>query len=362
MVIAGNAAEMTRNSSYLVELIKRCDVDPPDQIIYIQIALCNVFSLTAITGNALVLLAIFKYPQLHKPTNYFLSSLALGDMCVGLIMGPLWSARLILRVWPEDRTDWGQCVELFTILTLGTSTYSLCAVSVDRFLAIKFPFTYAEFMTKRRCLLAILAIWIFAISFGCCRLFFQDPLDLPNVWLIAGGVVVFIPFSVIGYCYYHIFKIARTQARQIANDIATHQGTKTSMKNRKASITVAVVIGIFVVCWTPAMMVGTLEAVYNHVDFCAKIRLRAPWVWIFLICMFNSTVNPWIYAIRFPQFRTAFKKIVCWWRKDWSMNLTEVVPSVAVEMRSQARLSVACPCVTQRRINADGQFPHPVFL
>ena len=329
-------SEMMRNQTTQEELITRCDVDPPDHVIYLQLALCFALSLISIAGNALVLIAIYRYRQLHKPTNYFLASLAFGDLFVGLVMGPLWSARLIRREWPEDRTEWGKCVELFTILTLGSSTYSLCAVSFDRYFAIRSPFVYAEYMTKRRCLLAILLIWVFAISFGCCRLFFSDPFDLPNVWLVAGGVVVFIPFSIIGYSYYHIFKIARIQARRIAKNFSSYQAqeTTTSMRNMKASITVAIIIAIFLLCWTPAFIVGTLEAIYNYTDFCAKIRLRGPWVWIFLICMFNSSVNPWIYAIRAAQFRIAFKQIICWWREHW-LHLRKITPTIEVQTQNR---------------------------
>ena len=48
-----------------------------------------LISITATTGNMLVLLTIWRSPHLHSPSNTLLFGLALSDLCVGLVSEPL---------------------------------------------------------------------------------------------------------------------------------------------------------------------------------------------------------------------------------------------------------------------------------
>lgn len=66
----------------------------------IYISLEAVIGITAIAGNALVLIAIFKFPKLQTITNFFIASLAVADLLVGIFVAPL--AALSYLGLPED--------------------------------------------------------------------------------------------------------------------------------------------------------------------------------------------------------------------------------------------------------------------
>ncbi len=111
-----------------------------ETVLLLAIALMIVATLI---GNALVCLAVLLVRKLKQPPNILLVSLAIADFSVGLLVMPVAAAPLLQHRWPFGRVV---CI-LWTSadLTLCTaSILSLCAISVDRYLAISRPLRYGK--------------------------------------------------------------------------------------------------------------------------------------------------------------------------------------------------------------------------
>ena len=114
-----------------------------------------VWMLTVLTvlGNGLLIYLIITRKRLHNTVNLFLFSLALTDLCVGLMHFPTMAAC-------NSPTLCNTCITTaFRWLILNLSMTNLCALTVDRYIAIVSPFTYVVFKAEKRHFFLLLAAW-----------------------------------------------------------------------------------------------------------------------------------------------------------------------------------------------------------
>ena len=272
--------------------------------------LTAMFSLAAIAGNTLVLVAIYRSPQLQIVSNFFLASLAMADLFVGMVIDPVLIAKTIKNVNSFDK-DWLAIAAVVLSLQSVTATvYNLCIVSIDRYFAITNVFKYAEIITPRRCVLAIATVWVLSIFFGFSRFFVKDDKDLPALWSIASVITFIIPFCVIAFCYFKIFRVAKTQSRRIVttNTAFACQQWRQCKRDRKAAYTVGIIIGIFLAFFFPNLVLSSLQN--STQDECYKQKLDYYYFWFTILNFGGSAINPWIYGLRNQEFRYAFRKML----------------------------------------------------
>ena len=276
-----------------------------------------ILSVLATFGNSMILLAIYKTHGLRTNSNYLIASLAVADFSVGLIMNPLYAVKAGLAI-RDSSHPLAVVAEVFTLQTLTATTYSLCGVSVDRYLAIVSVFRYEMYVTSERCFRLITLIWICSFLIPLPRVFVTDQFNaLPTLWLISYTVVFIIPLSGISFCYFRIYKTAKTQAQRIAceHTVDRREAVKI-MKNRKATWTAAVVIGACFSLWLPSCILSFIQSLTS--DECLKIRIEyCAWYWVDTLAFASSAINPWIYFLRSREFKQAFKRIfrnsTCWY-------------------------------------------------
>lgn len=76
-------------------------------------------------------------------------------------------------------------------------------------------------------------------------------------------------------------------------------------REKKAAKTLAIVTGAFILCWLPFFIIALIMPVCNG---CIDNYVFEFFLWL---GFFNSTLNPIIYTVFSPEFRQAFKKILC---------------------------------------------------
>ncbi|XP_058838700.1 5-hydroxytryptamine receptor-like isoform X2 [Topomyia yanbarensis] len=84
------------------------------------------------------------------------------------------------------------------------------------------------------------------------------------------------------------------------------QAATDSKRERKAAKTLAIITGAFVCCWLPFFIIAILLPTCTGCDISPIVTSVCLW-----LGYFNSTLNPIIYTIFSPEFRHAFKRILC---------------------------------------------------
>ncbi|XP_064555298.1 5-hydroxytryptamine receptor 1 [Drosophila montana] len=193
---------------------------PPLQSVIVSIVLLIVI-LGTVVGNVLVCIAVCMVRKLRRPCNYLLVSLALSDLCVALLVMPMALLYEVLERWSFGTLLCDIWVS-FDVLCCTASILNLCAISVDRYLAITKPLEYGVKRTPRRMMLCVGIVWLAAACISLPPLLIlgnehEDEDGQPictvcqnfayQIYATLGSF--YIPLSVMLFVYYQIFRAAR---------------------------------------------------------------------------------------------------------------------------------------------------------
>ncbi|XP_020715905.1 dopamine receptor 2 [Ceratitis capitata] len=187
-----------------------------------------LFSFATVFGNALVIAAVVRERYLHTATNYFITSLAVADCLVGLVVMPLSALYEVLENTWFFGTDFCDIWRSLDVLFSTASILNLCVISLDRYWAITDPFSYPMRMTIRRAVMLICAVWVCssAISFPAIvwwraardgempayKCIFTEHLG----YLVFSSTISFyLPLLVMVFTYCRIYRAAVIQTRSL---------------------------------------------------------------------------------------------------------------------------------------------------
>ena len=268
----------------------------------------GVSGISTIVGNSIILLALYKTPSLQTVSNYFIGSLAGADLFVGIFANSLYVA-LSGFVSLQEIQELKDAETFIWLLTTTVTTFNLCFVALDRYVAIIRPLRYPSEVTTQRFLKTVISMWIFAVLFSTIS--FYIPLsDLPKLWIIGSFVTFLFPFGVLLFCYFRIYAIARAQNSRWKQQPTLHRSAQVAegLKNRKAAVTFAIITGLFVALFLPTLVINFVAISLE--GRCHRIRLNIAWFWAAAVSYTSSTINPWVYAIRMTDFKRAIKHLL----------------------------------------------------
>lgn len=129
------------------------------------IAILGIINAIVIVGNLLVVMAVFASAKLRTVTNFIIVSLAVSDLLVGLAVLPYSITIEVLEFWIFGEL-WCQIWLAMDVWLCTASILNLCAISIDRYLAITRPVHYRAIMSNLRVKMLIAVVWV--LSFIIC--------------------------------------------------------------------------------------------------------------------------------------------------------------------------------------------------
>ena len=97
----------------------------------------------------------------------------MADILTGLVVDPMYIA---IRVFAQPRIGsiLVKVIQLVWIHSTAATVFNLCCVSVDRFIAIRFPFRYQNIITKKRCYAVIIMVWLISLFLPFSRILVKN--------------------------------------------------------------------------------------------------------------------------------------------------------------------------------------------
>ncbi|CAH8545800.1 unnamed protein product [Schistosoma margrebowiei] len=214
------------NKSIINEIIVSNDTMTDDYNLWKTILLGGLLIIAAlltITGNVLVFIAFLRERYMRKNlTNWFLVSLAIADLLVGIIVMPFAIYHTLYNAyWPFGR-DWCDIWHAFDVLSSTASILNLCAIALERYWATENPITHTSMRTQRHCLLMLTFVWICSVLISFPAIFWwrntQDydisslkvcQFTSDSIYLFVSSCVSFyIPLVVMLVVYARIYRTA----------------------------------------------------------------------------------------------------------------------------------------------------------
>nr|XP_055041268.1 trace amine-associated receptor 4-like [Misgurnus anguillicaudatus] len=282
--------------------------------------------LMTVFGNLLIIISISHFKQLQSPTHLIVQSLAVCDCLLGSLVMPYSMMRSVEGCWFLG--DVICKVHSSLDMTFCTSSLiHLSLISIDRYWAICDPLKYKMRITNNTVTIFITLTWIFSFvysfsilfsgvnavglealilqmsCFGGCGVFFNKE------WGLICVILLFIiPGTIMSSLYIIIFNVVRKHAKVLSEKVSvTTTGVNSQSsahRERKAAKTLALVMGVYFICWLPYFIAIAVDPFINYVT---PADVFEALVWF---AYFNSTCNPLIYGFFYPRFQKAFKTLI----------------------------------------------------
>ncbi|XP_072517809.1 adenosine A2a receptor b [Salminus brasiliensis] len=298
----------------------------------IYIALELLIALLAVAGNVLVCWAVCLNSNLQSITNFFVVSLAVADIAVGLLAIPF-----AITISTGFCSNFHGClfIACFVLVLTQSSIFSLFAIAVDRYIAIKIPLRYNSLVTSQRAKGIIAVCWILSVIIGLTPMLgwnmrttnatssscpagmteclFEKVVTMGYMVYFNFFGCVLMPLLAMLVIYARIFMAARHQLRQMKQKLShghSHSdgsSTRSTLQREvHAAKSLAIIVGLFALCWLPLHIINCFTL------FCPKCARPPVWIMYLAIILShaNSVVNPFIYAYRIRDFRHTFRRII----------------------------------------------------
>ncbi|XP_075995849.1 D(4) dopamine receptor-like [Genypterus blacodes] len=166
-------------------------------------------------GNLLVCVSVLTERALKTTTNYFIFSLAVADLLLAVLVLPLFVySEFQGGVWTLSSNVCDVLMSMDVMLCTA-SIFNLCAISVDRFIAVTIPLNYDRKHVDTRQALLLSATWVLALAvasplmFGINQVPGRDPseckLENEDYVLYSSACSFFIPCPIMLMLYCGIF-------------------------------------------------------------------------------------------------------------------------------------------------------------
>ncbi|XP_014717348.1 5-hydroxytryptamine receptor 1B [Equus asinus] len=332
------------------------------------VVLLALITLATTLSNAFVIATVYRTRKLHTPANYLIASLAVTDLLVSILVMPISTMYVVTGRWTLGQVVCDFWLS-FDITCCTASILHLCVIALDRYWAITDAVEYSAKRTPKRAAVMIALVWVFSISISLPPFFWRQAKAEEEVLdcLVNTDHILYTVYSTVGAFYFptlllialysRIYVEARsrilkqtpnrtgkrltraqlmtdspgstssvTSINSRAPDVPSESGSPVyvnqvkvrvsdalvekkklmAARERKATKTLGIILGAFIVCWLPFFIISLVMPICK--DACwFHLAIFDFFTWLGYL---NSLINPIIYTMSNEDFKQAFHKLI----------------------------------------------------
>ena len=361
MASSGSESSASWNSSAYAE-----EDFPLYRYIIVGIAYGIIIILTVV-GNFMVMVSFYRDRHISsKIANWYILNLSVADFTIGLVSMTLNIIWWMVDDWPFGKITC-QIWLFVDYVSVTVPIYTIICISLDRYWLLTKTLEYPKYATKTKAIVFLVLMWAFCISFYGVVTFAWIPItgfaeEIEYDWnceleatynfefqLFTISFFFLLPLFIIIYFNLVVYQNIRKRSKgfvrskpaatlgattTITGTVAKRSQPQTSgskyelkkklddlpktqdtnlvedkkkadfNRHRKAAITLAVLVGVFVICWLPYYITTLLSI------FCEECVHVMVWEVTNNLLWCNSTINPFLYAAMNIHFRENFIKLL----------------------------------------------------
>ncbi|XP_078075135.1 lysophosphatidic acid receptor 3 [Mustelus asterias] len=261
--------------------------------------------------NAMIIIAVVQTRRFHFPFYYLLANLAAADIFASLAY-----VFLMFHTGSVSRkltVQWYFLRQALLDVSFCASLYSLLVIAVERYFSVMKMRLHSN-LSKRRVTCLILAIWGTAIFMATipnmgwnCICHISTCSSLAPIYsrsfLTFWALFNLSTFCIIIMIYLRIYTYVKKKTLNLMSH--TTGSIKRSKMPMKLIKTIVTVLGAFIFCWTPGLIVVLLDGIH-----CTNCNVLTVKIWVLLLALTNSLMNPIIYSYKDPEMWHVIKHML----------------------------------------------------
>jgi len=287
----------------------------------VSVALCIINSVLCpltVAGNVLVFMAVLRKVQLRTVANTSILCLAFTDLMVGVFVQPsyvVYQASKLSASPDNFPCDKLLIYSFFGVICICTSFLTLILISLERYMAVFYPYIYVAKVNSRRVISVTVTVWGISIGVLLSVRFLFGINSNEETGVIS--LIIITNFLVTSSVYFKIFRLVKRCNAQVNVEMSQHTGSSSesdpptqgnsNTREAKASKTVAFVAGTLFLCFTPTLCVNIVDQaglapgdlLYHVIYPIAETAV-----------LLNSCVNPGIYVWRTRGIRRSLWELL----------------------------------------------------
>ncbi|XP_046735573.1 opsin-2-like isoform X2 [Diprion similis] len=327
---------------------------PPSPAAYYTLAaLYAVIMVFGVCGNAFAIYMFLRCRSLRTPANVLVMNLAVSDLLL-LSKMPIFIYNSIYH-GPALGNFACQLYGFLGGLTGTVSIMTLASIAADRYNVVAEPFKRTTYARAR---VTVVLTWVYGVTFAglplvipslgrykpegyltSCSFDYLTPEPRVKAFILCFFVAAWLlPFGLISFCYIGILRVVMAARHLNVGDQVVETSNKHCREEEKRrtelrlAFVVIGIIGMWFVSWSPYAVVALL-GVFGQSHLVTPLASMVP----ALFCKTASCLDPYVYAVAHPRFRSELHHLTKRSRRKRS----------ARQWSPQHRSQTTCPRLTR---------------